>query len=90
MNLDHTCTNCKSKNLRVRTAEKIGLLTIQAVTYCNNCGTEQLVQSQIIRVRTPIYKERPEAMRINKCLMEADLNTPDLFDGVVADQPKQD
>lgn len=90
MNLDHICTNCNSKNLRVRTSGKIGMLVIEAIVYCNNCGTEHTIQSQIIRVRTPTYNERPEAMRVNKCLIEADLNTPDLFDGVVAEQPKQD
>lgn len=84
-NIDHFCTNCGSKNLRVRTSEKVGLLAIDVTLYCNNCGTELKVLSQITRVRTPVYHERPEALRINKILREADLNTPDMFNGVIAD-----
>lgn len=82
-NVDHHCVNCGSNNLRVRTSEKIGLLLIEAFWYCNNCGTELKVQSQIVRVRTPTYNERPEALRINKPLLQVDTHTPDLFDGVV-------
>lgn len=89
-NIDHFCTNCGSKNLRVRTSEKIGLLAIESVLYCNSCSTEMKVMSQITRVRTPVYQERPEALRINKILREADLNTPDLFNGIVQpDKPVQ-
>lgn len=82
-NIDHFCTNCGSKNLRVRTSEKIGLLAIDVMLYCNNCNSELKVLSQITRVRTPVYHERPEALRINKILKEADLNTLDLFNGVI-------
>lgn len=85
-NMDHHCTNCGSNNLRVRTSEKIGLLLIEAIWYCNNCGTEHQITSQIVRVRTPTYNERPEALRINKPLLQIDTQTPDLFDGVVAEQ----
>lgn len=85
-NMDHHCTNCGSNNLRVRTSEKIGLLLIEAIWYCNNCGTEHQITSQIVRVRTPTYNERPEALRINKPLLQIDTKTPDLFDGVVAEQ----
>ena len=82
-NIDHFCTNCGSKNLRVRTSEKIGLLAIKSAIYCNNCGTELQTLSQIVRVRTPVYHERPEALRTNK-------NTPDLFNGVIQpDKPPQ-
>lgn len=89
-NIDHFCTNCGSKNLRVRTSEKIGLLAIKSAIYCNNCGTELQTLSQIVRVRTPVYHERPEALRINKILREADLNTPDLFNGIIQpDKPPQ-
>ncbi|MDO4698175.1 MAG: hypothetical protein Q4A60_05800 [Pasteurellaceae bacterium] len=83
-NMDHHCANCGSNNLRVRTSEKIGLLTIEAVWYCNNCGTEHQITSQIVRVRTPTYHERPEALRVNQPLLRADTQTGDLFDGVLA------
>lgn len=82
-NMDHHCANCGSNNLRVRTSEKIGLLTIEAVWYCNNCGTEHQITSQIIRVRTPTYHERPEALRVSQPLLRADTQTGDLFDGVL-------
>ena len=82
-NVNHECVNCGSKHLRVRTSEKIGLLAVDTVMYCSSCGTEHKVLSQVVRVRTPVYKERPEALRVNKLLKESDLNTPDLFDGVV-------
>ncbi|WP_032092084.1 hypothetical protein [Necropsobacter rosorum] len=72
MQVDHKCANCGSKNIRVRTSEKISLLLIDLIAYCNNCGTELKVQSQIVRVRTPIYNERPEALRINKPLNQID------------------
>ncbi|MDH2998082.1 hypothetical protein A1D22_09360 [Pasteurellaceae bacterium LFhippo2] len=85
MNVDHKCTNCGSNNIRVRTSEKIGLLLIDTTAYCNNCGTELKVQSQIVRVRTPVYNERPEALRINKPLLQVDNSTPDMFDGVVGE-----
>ncbi|TGZ98137.1 hypothetical protein D3M79_10395 [Rodentibacter pneumotropicus] len=68
MNVDHKCTNCGSNNIRVRTSEKIGLLVIDVIAYCNNCGTELKVTSQITRVRTPTYNERPEALMANKLL----------------------
>lgn len=66
--------------MRVRTSEKIGLLLINATWYCNNCGTEHQISSQIIRVRTPIYQERPEALSINKPLLKVDTQTGDLFE----------
>ncbi|OOF85171.1 hypothetical protein [Rodentibacter ratti] len=72
MNVDHKCTNCGSNNIRVRTSEKIGLLVIDVIAYCNNCGTELKVTSQITRVRTPTYNERPEALRVNKPLKQID------------------
>lgn len=84
-NLDHRCVNCGSSNLRVRTSEKIGLLLIDAKVFCNSCGSEHHIQSQIVRVRTPTYHERPETLRINKPLLQTDTNTPDLFNGVVED-----
>lgn len=73
MNVDHKCTNCGSNNIRVRTSEKIGLLVIDALAYCNNCGTELRVTSQITRVRTPTYNERPEALMANKPLKQIDV-----------------
>ncbi|OOF70574.1 hypothetical protein BKG91_03825 [Rodentibacter caecimuris] len=72
MNVDHKCTNCGSNNIRVRTSEKIGLLVIDVIAYCNNCGTELKVTSQITRVRTPTYHERPEALRVSKPLKQID------------------
>lgn len=72
MNVDHKCTNCGSNNIRVRTSEKIGLLVVEVIAYCNNCGTELKAQSQIVRVRTPSYTERPEALRVNKVLNQID------------------
>ncbi|OOF82510.1 hypothetical protein BKG93_11255 [Rodentibacter ratti] len=72
MNVDHKCTNCGSNNIRVRTSEKIGLLVIDVIAYCNNCGTELKVTSQITRVRTPTYNERPEALRVSKPLKQID------------------
>ena len=72
MNVDHKCANCGSNNIRVRTSEKIGLLSIDVLAYCNNCGTELKVQSQITRVRTPIYNDRPEALSANKPLNQID------------------
>lgn len=72
MKIDHICTKCESKNIRVRTSQKIGLLVVEAVGYCIDCGTELKVQSQIIRVRTPSYTERPEALRVNKVLNKID------------------
>lgn len=72
MNVDHKCTNCGSNNIRVRTSEKIGLLVVEVIAYCNNCGTELKVQSQVVRVRTPSYTERPEALRANKVLNQID------------------
>ena len=72
MNVDHKCANCGSNNIRVRTSEKIGLLSIDVLAYCNNCGTELKVQSQVVRVRTPSYTERPEALRANKVLNQID------------------
>lgn len=80
-NMDHQCANCGSRNMRVRTSEKIGILTIDAVWYCNNCGTEHQIKSQIVRVRTPIYQERPEALRISKPLIKTDTQTIDFLDG---------
>ncbi len=72
MNVDHQCPYCGKKNIRVRTSEKIGLLSIDVLGFCNNCGAELKVQSQITRVRTPIYNERPEALRANKPLNQID------------------
>ena len=72
MNVDHKCTNCGSNNIRVRTSEKIGLLSIDIIAYCNRCGTELKVASQITRVRTPVYYERPEALMTNKPLNQID------------------
>lgn len=72
MNINHKCTNCGSDNIRVRTSEKVGLLVIQATAYCNNCGTELKVLSEIVRVRTPTYTERPEALTANKPLNQID------------------
>ena len=79
-NMDHECVNCGSKNMRVRTSEKIGLLLINATWYCNSCGTEHQISSQITKVRTPTYHERPEALRISKPLLRVDDKTLDLFE----------
>ncbi|MFC0322034.1 hypothetical protein ACFFHT_00395 [Gallibacterium melopsittaci] len=79
-NIDHRCTNCGSPNLRVRTSEKVGLLVISTTLYCNNCGTKLEVKSQIMRVFTPTYHERPEALRINKPLLQIDNKTLDMFE----------
>lgn len=79
-NIDHRCTNCGSPNLRVRTSEKVGLLVIGTTLYCNNCGTKLEVKSQITRVWTPIYNERPEALRANKPLLQIDNKTLDMFE----------
>lgn len=84
-NMDHICAICGSKSLRARTSEKVGLLTIEAIWTCNNCGAELQIKSQIMRVRTPVYHERPEALRINKPLMKCDTHTPDLFNGILSE-----
>ncbi|KGQ64946.1 hypothetical protein QP020_03415 [Gallibacterium anatis] len=79
-NIDHRCTNCGSANLRVRTSEKVGLLVIGTTLYCNSCGTKLEVKSQITKVSTPTYHERPEALRINKPLLQIDNKTLDMFE----------
>ncbi|OBX06661.1 hypothetical protein QV08_09645 [Gallibacterium salpingitidis] len=79
-NIDHICTNCKKNNLRVRTSEKVGMLVVNAIIYCNNCGTKLEVKSQITRVWTPTYNERPEALRANKPLLQLDTKTVDMFE----------
>ncbi|UZD16757.1 hypothetical protein OLL86_04280 [Gallibacterium anatis] len=78
--IDHRCTNCGSANLRVRSSEKVGLLVINVTLFCNNCGTKLDVISQITRVSTPTYHERPEALRINKPLLQIDNKTLDMFE----------
>ncbi len=80
MNVALNCGNCGSANLRVRTSEKIGLLTVDIIGYCNNCGSKHEIVASIKKVSTPIYQERPEVLRINKPLMKVDLNTEDLFE----------
>lgn len=77
-NIDHICLNCESKNLRVRTSQKVGLRTIDVLLICNNCGARNHVLSEIYKLETPIYNERPEALRINKVLLKIDPNQQDL------------
>ncbi|BFU60739.1 MULTISPECIES: hypothetical protein [Rodentibacter] len=72
MNVDHKCTNCGGNSIRVRTSEKIGMLLVNVLGICNNCGAELSISSQIIRVRTPTYNERPEALKVNKPLKQID------------------
>ncbi|MDP8176378.1 hypothetical protein QJU83_02320 [Pasteurella skyensis] len=86
MKVNLGCGNCGSTNLRVRTSEKVGLLVVNSIVYCNNCGTEHHTMSQHIKVRTPVYHDRPEALRINKPLLQADTATPDLFNGVLGQE----
>ena len=78
--IDHRCANCGSASLRVRTSDKIGLLAIKVSLFCNRCGTENRVISQITKVLTPTYHERPEALRINKPLLQIDNKTLDMFE----------
>lgn len=73
MQIAHKCTNCGSENIRVRTSEKMSMLAVEVLAYCNNCGTELKVQSQIVRVRTPTYHVRDDAMSTNKPLNQCDI-----------------
>ncbi|MFZ7130623.1 hypothetical protein ACLSYV_02405 [Avibacterium avium] len=78
--IDHICPNCKSKALKVRTSEKIGLLVVTSTIYCSSCMAKLEVKSQITRVWTPTFRERPEALRVHKPLLEIDPNQQDLFE----------
>lgn len=81
--IDHMCPYCGGRSLRVRSSEKIGLLTIKAVIYCNSCIRKMEVTSQITRVWNPTYQECPEALRAHKPLLQCDVNTQDMFDEAV-------
>ncbi|MFQ1015818.1 hypothetical protein [Avibacterium paragallinarum] len=80
MQVDLPCLNCGSKNVRVRTSQRIGMRTIKILAICNNCGARNHVGAEILKLETPIYHERAEALRINKPLAQTDPNQQDLFE----------
>ncbi|AWX15582.1 hypothetical protein CEP48_05075 [Mergibacter septicus] len=78
-NIDMRCLNCGSSNLRVRTSQKVSLRTINVMLICNNCGSRNHVLAEVLKLETPIYNERQEALSINKPLIQVDLNQQDFF-----------
>ena len=72
--------HCRNSRSDGRSSDKVGLLVINVTLFCNNCGTKLDVISQITKVSTPTYHERPEALRINKPLLQIDNKTLDMFE----------
>lgn len=71
-NINCECGNCGSKDLRVRTSEKVGLRVGRALLICNNCGAKNHLMWENVKLETPIFNEREEFLRANKPLIKID------------------
>lgn len=77
-NINVHCGNCNSKDLRVRTSERVGMRTGSALFVCNSCGARSHMLWEVTKLETPIYEERKEFLRVNKPLIQIDPNQADL------------
>nr|DAK78130.1 MAG TPA: transcription factor IIS-like protein [Bacteriophage sp.] len=71
-NINCTCGNCGSKDLRVRTSERVGLRTGSALLICNSCGARNYLMWEQVRLETPTFHERSEYLGAVRPLLQMD------------------
>ncbi|WP_439327871.1 hypothetical protein [Lonepinella sp. BR2357] len=73
--VDIRCSKCGSKNLAVRTSERMTMHSTSTILFCHNCHACKLhVMTEIVAVEIASYERSDQAMRINKPLDETDPN----------------
>lgn len=79
-----SCPICGNKDLKVRTSEKVGMLTAQTKAFCPSCLSVFDISASIERAKTAAWTERPEIYRINKPLKQVDPSQLDFLDEIEA------
>ncbi len=77
-NINVHCGNCNSKDLRVRTSDRVGMRSGWTTVICNNCGARSHVLWEVTKLETATYEERKEFLSANKPLNQIDPNQEDL------------
>ncbi|MCK3658530.1 hypothetical protein A4G18_07350 [Pasteurellaceae bacterium Pebbles2] len=75
MQVDIRCAKCGSKNLVVRTSDRMTMHSTSSIVYCNSChACKMQVMSEIVQVEIASYEQSDAVMRLNKPLDETDPN----------------